>query len=141
MAALAPMPRASVRATVIHSAGTRHSDRTAIFRSRKNDIAALRRARNKALIHDLDLPIYVDINRVEWMSRPSGPLPSPTTLGVRDCPYRMCSRICSFPSSSTANSRFPQLSQESPDSLIADCLETSTNSPAEPNPAMTWLYW
>jgi hypothetical protein len=32
-----------VRATVIHSARTRHSDRIAIFKSRKNDIAILHR--------------------------------------------------------------------------------------------------
>jgi hypothetical protein len=29
---------------VIHSAGTRHSDRTAIFKSRKNDMAVLHSA-------------------------------------------------------------------------------------------------
>ena len=39
VAALAPMPRASVSAMVIHSAGTRASDRNAIFKSRRKDIA------------------------------------------------------------------------------------------------------
>ena len=41
MAALAPMPRARVRATVIQSAGTRDRERMAIFRSCRNDIWVL----------------------------------------------------------------------------------------------------
>src|SRR5690242_20152726 len=42
MAALAPIPRASVAATVIHRARTRASERTAILKSRKNDMSLLR---------------------------------------------------------------------------------------------------
>src|ERR1700733_2527196 len=42
MAALAPIPNASVSATVIHSARTRHNERKAIFKSRKKDITDLR---------------------------------------------------------------------------------------------------
>jgi hypothetical protein len=42
IAALAPIPRASVNATVIHKEGTRARERTAIFKSRKKDISDLR---------------------------------------------------------------------------------------------------
>src|ERR1700748_2675385 len=41
MAALAPMPRASVTATVIHKVRARDSERTAIFKSCRNHIGIL----------------------------------------------------------------------------------------------------
>ena len=39
---MVPIPNANVRATVIHSAGTRARERTPILKSRKNDISDLR---------------------------------------------------------------------------------------------------
>src|SRR3954465_14210379 len=61
IAALAPMPRARVNATVIHNERTRDSERIAIFRSRRNDMEDLhqivaRETENRQLLHFFQLP-------------------------------------------------------------------------------------
>src|ERR1700743_1722305 len=80
IAALAPIPKASVRATAIQRAGTRARERMANLRSRRNGTCGV-------LLGTYgrgDLTMYVDINILEWMSRPN-PVPFETTLRVRDC--------------------------------------------------------
>jgi hypothetical protein len=52
MAAFAPMPSASVKATAIHSAGARDKERNAIFKSRKNDIQTSVSPRSNSLALD-----------------------------------------------------------------------------------------
>src|SRR5580700_4599285 len=83
MAAFAPIPSASVTATVNHRARTRLSERTAILRSCRNDIVKTSEGKSDSL-KSYYLDKYVDIN-YSWAVSRTNALPYETTQMVRDC--------------------------------------------------------